>query len=106
VRHRIYECIVLFIAAYLANKKSGIEHQANNNQHEEDNSKNQQRHFPPIKQNPADVQRNCKGHEASPESDEEGYGFPSTTDWHGCIVAGAVDSSPQGAGGRRRKRKQ
>jgi hypothetical protein len=64
VGHRIYESIMLLVAAYLANQEGRIEHKAGNNQREKDYAKNEQGDFANVEQNPANIQRNRQRHQA------------------------------------------
>jgi hypothetical protein len=71
MRDRINESVMLFVATNLADEKSGVQDQANDYHDEEDDPKDEHRHFAPIENDPANVQRGRQRHQARAQGYEE-----------------------------------
>ena len=67
----IDERIVLFVATYLADQKSRVQYDAEDQYDKENNAENQQRDFTPVENNPTDIQRHGECDEARTERNEE-----------------------------------
>lgn len=86
MRDGINESVVLLVASNLTYKESGIENDADDDHHEENDAKNQEGNLSPVKENPSDVQSDRQGYKEGAECDEEDYRFTATTDSHATIV--------------------
>jgi hypothetical protein len=73
VRDRIDECVVLFVAAYLADEESRVQDQSEDQHEKKYDPENKQRDFTPVEQYPTDVQRDRQSNQARAERDEESY---------------------------------
>ena len=67
------ECVVLFVAADLANQKCRVEEDSKDQDKEEYDPENQQRHFTPVEQDPTNIQRDRQRDKTRAERDEESY---------------------------------
>jgi hypothetical protein len=87
VRNRINKSIVLFVTADLTNQEGRVEHQTKDDDQEKDNSKDKKCNFPPVEEDPADIERNGQSHKAGAKSDKESYRFAaSASNTHGGIL--------------------
>src|SRR5581483_294361 len=61
----------LLIPAHFANQKDGVEHHPGDNQSKEYDSEEQQDHFAPVQDDPADVEGNRQCNQAYSQAEEE-----------------------------------
>ena len=83
VSNRIDESIVLLAAANLPHQEAGIHDHARDDQREEDDPEEQQHAQAPVEDDPSNVKRDRKRHQANAQGDKENDSSAAARDAHG-----------------------
>src|SRR3954468_7827602 len=81
VRHRVDERVVLLVAPDLADQEDGVHDAERDDDEEKDRAEHDQHPLAPVQDQPADIQRDRRRHQADPEH-REGYGLPPAARYH------------------------
>ena len=83
----VQEAVLLFVAAYFADKKDGIERDADREQPKDGNADGQRNPLAPVENDPANIERDGEADQADTEGDEEKHRLLASRDAHGERVA-------------------
>src|SRR5262249_39669486 len=72
VRNCIDKTVVLFVSAYFPDEEDCVQHDADDDRHEEDDAEDQLRNLTPVENNPPDVERDCECDQTCTKRNEEG----------------------------------
>ena len=86
MRDGVDKSVVLLVAPHFANQERRVKNQACDYQNEKDQPQDHQRDLPPIKEYPADVQRQGQRDQAGTKGDKEDNSFSTADDSHRSIV--------------------
>ena len=82
----VNKTVMLFVTANLTHQKAGVHNQSGNQQREEDDAEEEQDAFPPVEDDPADIQADRKQHQANAQHHKESNGPAAAADAHGRIL--------------------
>ena len=71
VRDRVEKAILLLVLVNFANQKNRVDHDSRDDQREENDAENQGNDFPPVEDNPGDVQRHRQSNQAGAQRHEK-----------------------------------
>jgi hypothetical protein len=80
---RVDKTVVLFVPLYFSHQEACVDDHAADNRSEEDYSDEKENSFPPVENNPANVQDNGEGNETDSQYKEKGNRFSAAGDEHG-----------------------
>ena len=71
VRDRVEKTVLLLVLVNFANQENGVNHKSGNDQPEENDAQDERDNFPPVENDPGDVQRERQANEAGAQRHEK-----------------------------------